>query len=224
MVSDEEILRWAKEKYPKYADNIKLMRILYEKEHGRGVKVSGSRYFKKTTVSELKEGDYVELEGLVVEYLRAYSHIGCKKCFRKQCSCGEEKVRIVRNSFLFGDSTGIVRIIMPMKVDDGIREFEGLEEVVVRGRVSKFKDEFEIQVREYEILSSKKDEDNESNERSVTNIVRDIKDKFKTVGDMERKSFERYIQRKYGLNWDDVKEYFEVEKRGDEEWVVFRNG
>lgn len=215
-VSDEMIREWAKKYYPEYADNIQLMRILYERKFGRGKVVNGRRYVDKK-IKDLKEGEYVRIKGLVVSIERDYKYAGCPRCFRKNCEHNEEKVTILRHSYLVGDDTGMILVLTPFKVDDGKRDFDIDDEVVIEGKVKKFRDILEIEISRYEIVRKFDSKEIDEKERKVIEVIETMKD----IGEMEKSVFERFIQRRYGLEWSDFEGRVNVVKRGDKEWVVF---
>lgn len=103
MVSDEQILEWARKKYPRpYSENLELMRRAYRREHGSEI----------VSVADLRDGmDRVTIEVLLVEVRREYSYEGCRSCFAKRCKCGKEDYgEINRKVFVGGDATGLIEI------------------------------------------------------------------------------------------------------------------
>ena len=226
MVSDKELMEWAEKYYPEFKHNLKLIRLLWERLQGRGVEIEQGGFVEKK-INELEEGELVEVVGVVVRFLRSYKYEGCKTCFRKACYEHGERGTIIRNAYEIGDDTGFVRIVMPRKVDDDSLELKVGQVVCVRGKVSRWNDVLEINVYEYEILrdAPKVEEESKSaitkeeedKEAQVLRILRNLK----SVKDMEKDVFVRYIERK-GFKWEDFEPYVKVEVREDgKEWVVF---
>lgn len=203
----EEVKKWGMEHYPDYINNEKLIQMLYDKAMGRGQQATYGGYEKKK-VNELKEGDWVELRGIVIKYTRTFSHEGCVKCFRKSCSCNAGKATICRNAYIFGDDTDIIKVVMPMKIGD-TKEFNGGEEAILYGRVNKWNNSFEVNVKKYEIISVKQ----------IHQEISEILEMLRTVKEMEKNSFINYISRKYGKEYADVKDYVEEIKHGNDVWV-----
>ncbi len=215
-VSDEMIREWAKKYYPEYADNIQLMRILYERKFGRGKVVEGRKFVEKK-IKDLKEGEYVRIKGLVVSIEREYKYKGCPRCYKKKCEHNEEKVNILRESYLVGDDTGLILVVTPFKIDDGKKVLDIDDEVILEGKVKKFRDRLELEISKYEIVRKFESKEIDEKEQKVIEVIGELK----KIGEMEKNAFERYIQRRYGLGWNDFKDKVNVVRRGDKEWVVF---
>jgi len=107
MVTDEEIKEWMKKRYPEYADNIELGRLLWKKMKARGIQVSEG--IEKKNIGDIVEGDYCRIEGVVTD-ARINWYMGCKVCFKKECSCVVEKVRHYRHQFEVADKTGRITV------------------------------------------------------------------------------------------------------------------
>ena len=210
-VPDEVIKEWAKKHYPEYADNLKVMRILYERAHGRGVKASYSGYEAKD-ISEVNEGEFVEVKGVVFDEVRIIKYDGCPECYRKECNCGKGKVTYYRPILRMADKTGDIMIALPFATE--MHDVKIGDEIVVKGRVKRWKDIYEINVREYEVVKKK----DVTNQEAIEEALRALD----SAGEMEKGAFIKYIDRKWGLTWDDIKGRVDVLRYGKEEWVRVR--
>lgn len=136
MVSYEEIREWAKKHYPKYADNIEAMRILYEKLHGK-------------KITEFREGDETTIIGEIKE-VKEISWTGCKEHRRKNCDCSEKK-KFRMMKYKVADSTGEI-YVSDFKVEE---IFSRGSVVKIEGKVKKWRDQLEMVGYNFERLEKR---------------------------------------------------------------------
>jgi len=146
LVSDSEIVEWMKShpKYSKYAGNLKLGRILYQREHG-GVVREGQKAAVLKTVAEAKKlpaGSRVTIRGIVADAGRETRYEGCAVCRRKNCSNPNHEGRrtYVFSSYLFGDDTDMMWVIsidlrlpvgMELELTGTLKEWNGEKELSI---------------------------------------------------------------------------------------------
>lgn len=94
-----EILAWGREKFPDFADNIKLITKAYNNHH------------VATKVKDCIGGARATLKLLFVSEYQPNKYQLCKKCFKKQCDCGEQDYDEMESyGFQAGDATGVISV------------------------------------------------------------------------------------------------------------------
>jgi len=213
----EKMKEWFKKKYPDYAhmaENIELVRRLYEKEHGRGKRVSGVSA-EEVKIKELPAyvNKVVEIEGIVTRIYDVIKYMGCPKCNRKNCDCDVDKTELYLHSAEVGDETGFAYIMLRPSTNNKI-DFDVGDVIRARGRVKKWKDDYELNVFEYKILKK--------GQITAKTEIDYVIDKLKTLGEMRMKSFIELIMSR-GIKLDEVRDKIEIIKTDDgKEWVRLR--
>jgi len=141
MVTDEEVIEWAKKNpvLSKYLSNLEALKILYRRlVLGEKEVKSDGRTYVMTAIKELQPNKRVAVKGLVVQK-EVRTYLGCAVCARKQCDHGKGKKEYKMVSLLVADSTGSVWV--HIRDDDNVSEGD---EVIVYGRTKKFGDSIEM--------------------------------------------------------------------------------
>lgn len=217
MVSDEEIMEWAKKNYGEYANNLELMKKLYEKiVLGREKSMIVERQNSITKIAEAKQGmKHKTFKVVVSEIVKSNKYIGCSKCYKNvakgACKCGEPFVELYMHLYEVGDETGSILVTVgptrepePWKVGD-IVEFVA--------DVTKYRDKIELRVRNnrYSVARGVNKPVVENNkEDTIDSVVKKIFEAFSKVGVIEERVLASYVERKFGVKWDDIKSNFVI--------------
>ena len=140
MVSDEELREWMRKRYPAYADNLKLARLLYERENKKSV-VKTSERDNRVMIKDVAGmvGKTVVVQGLVAVIGSTFTSRKCRVCWKKDCGEHGDLVNWRVSDYIVGDETDIVKVVVMGEV--GKFKEIGLDDVVrVRGKVTKDND------------------------------------------------------------------------------------
>lgn len=127
-ISEEEVRRWAREKYPYFADNLLLMTLLYLKE----VKDIEPLAYTPRKVVNLKPGERAELNVLIALKLSENRYRACPECYTKvderngEYYCPRhgitvEPIEVCWRRYIAGDDTGTIIIAIPPRIRDEIK-------------------------------------------------------------------------------------------------------
>jgi hypothetical protein len=196
MVSDEEIVEWAKKHpiYSKYLSNLDALRILYQKQVlGETVATTAGRKYKLVAVKDLAVGQRVCIKGVVIEkQVRTYE--GCEICRKKSCEHNAGRKEYTMTSLLVADATGSVWGHFMGAVED----VSDGDEVQIYGRVKKFGDNTEVNVDKVEKTMSAVD-----NREQVLKFI-------KKSGSLKKKIVEQMCNR-FGVSWEQIADKVVVE-------------
>lgn len=208
-MSDEEIMKWMRENYPQYADNIELARALYnrivkKKRYGR----NGSPEEGRILIGEIDtSGIWVRIKGVVVEKKESH-YVGCAVCRKKKCK--EHHAGTRRYTFtnvLVGDESGMIWCAYPDALDAEVGD-----EVIVNGRTKIWKNNIEIMANEIEVIM------NEEEKERIEDILGFIKSSGRVKEEVIRKMCETARVRFAKLMARD-----EI-SLGDEGWIYWVGG
>ena len=206
-MSDEEILRWMREHYPQYADNIELARMLYRRLVEKK-RVPRNDSVKSVKISELKKPKMrVRIRGVIVEK-SVSEYVGCAICKRKNCKehhAGTKRYKFT--NFLVGDDTGVIWVgygdELPFEVGD---------EVEVVGRTKVFRDNIEVMADSVESLVDEREV------AKMEEILDFVRESVRVKEDVLRE-----ICKKDGVRFEKVMRRDEL-RLGDEGWIYWVGG
>ena len=206
-MSDEEILRWMRENYPQYADNIELARMLYRRLVQKK-KVPRNDSVKAVKISELKKPKMrVRIRGVIVEK-SVSEYVGCAICKRKNCKehhAGTKRYKFT--NFLVGDDTGVIWVGYGDEIP-----FEVGDEVEVVGRTKVFRDNIEVMADSVEGLVDEREI------AKIEEIVDFVRESVRVKEDVLKK-----ICKKAGVRFEKVMRRDEL-RLGDEGWIYWVGG
>jgi len=114
--SEDDVRRWAQERYPEFVSNFELVAKLFAIEKGIPFEVPRrSRPISVIKISEIKPDVPCAIKGVVVQKIEERTYIGCPKCYRKLQSKGKvecekdgvvDAVDLTWRSYLVGDDSG----------------------------------------------------------------------------------------------------------------------
>ena len=88
--SEDDVKRWAQERYPEFVNNFELVAKLFAIEKGIPFEVPRrSRPISVVKISEIKPDVPCAIKGVVVQKIEERTYIGCPKCYRKLQSKGK---------------------------------------------------------------------------------------------------------------------------------------
>lgn len=199
-MSDEDIKRWmaSRPEYAKYAGNVKLGRVLYEREKGASnvARQLEDKLYKIADLKDVVVGSRIAVAGIVAEIGKPIEYEGCVVCRRKKCvehsEAGVKKYRV--DMFLLGDETGMVWCIArDMQIVDR-------SEVVVRGVIKDYKGEREISVFRIDRV------DKVPEGQTVKGTVDDILD-FVRLSGMAKVEIVKSLCERKGVNYKELERY-----------------
>lgn len=189
-MNDEELLEWGKKYYPELSNNVRLLRILYEKLKNRGVK---AQFSNKKKVEELGEGDRVTVDVVVID-MNVKKYMGCSKCKKKNCECGVEKKEFWIYRLKCADDTGEVNCVLFTDVEQNINIGDKIE-------VNGFYRDNELKINRF----NKKFDASEIEKNEKDEQLRNMLLAMKGTGLIAINEFEKWLKRK-GFTIDDVKQ------------------
>jgi hypothetical protein len=171
-ISLEDVITWAKTRYPSYLGNIKALVILYLKQV-KGITVTDDKGKAKLQSIELptirsfkegKEGGKYQIKALLIEKIDEWTYSYCPKC-RKSIpkkasvcpSCGGNTITRYGTSYLFADGESTFKaVLFSEKQIDELKAGEYiLQGRIVSGRISK---ENQLVLLNWQSIDEKKEE------------------------------------------------------------------
>lgn len=203
MITEDEIRRFMRERFPKYADNLVLGRLLYAKYMGTSARALIADDYEKVKIKWItpdKEGKKVEVVGLVGS-IQKYVYEACAVCMKKDCEEHNGRVQRQLNTLLVGDETDTIEVDYFGDLDAEVGD-----EVVVRGRVKLWKGDPEILADAiFKVGGGGITED-----ERIGKVLEFVKKAVKVKRDILQKYCE-----KIGISYDDVVKRKEVVVRGE---------
>ena len=243
-IPEEEIKKWMRQYYPEYANNIELGRILYWRWLKKNIRLAPrKRNYTPVKIRDINnDATFVEIEGVVADKTQS-EYEGCAVCKRKNCDNPEHRGRryyVVENIYI-GDDTGMIWCsrLYP-KEEEPEEKIEIGYKIRVRGKVKRYRGEYEIIVDELEILeekdlnNSQTNTDTEDEEKQTPSrkdagdeepkiTVKKLIDVLKGFKGMKYKYLEIMME-KYGLQYKDLEPYLEVYEEDGEKYVRVKEG
>lgn len=210
-ISEEELIKWGKEKYPELGGNVKLLRILWEKlnKTDNGVK---AKFTTEKKIAELTKGDRAKLSIVVIDIKKIGEYIGCSKCKKKQCDCGVEKRSCVVTDFIGADDTGELK----MKFFGFAEQKFGIGDVLEVNGVHK--GEF-FNVWEVNLKRKITEEKTETNNNDRKQKAKELLKAMEGLGLTEVSELEKWLKRK-GFELKDVIDELKVFKVNNKDVVM----
>jgi len=133
-ITKKEVVAWAKKKYPQFLRNVNVLAQLYLRQVKK-VKLDPRTITvmrgKKSTIKDLKVGEWCIIEGVVGIKTRETTYSGCPICMRKvegeYCTtCGKiDPVIHYWRDYVVGDNTGDIIATIPPRIADERVDYEG---------------------------------------------------------------------------------------------------
>jgi len=219
-VTEEQLKEFGKTRYPKFVDNLELIRACYERE--KGITPTQKLYIKKK-ISEIKEGEFVSIEGLVARKERESKYVGCKICRKKRkdltapcINCGgTEFTEFIWQNFLIGDKTAVViaEILLPK-----------ISIAPVEGKVYEFKGKVSMYKNNYQILVDVVVEPKVTSDlKRAVNEAMDLFDVYDGV--VEKQTFQEWFARQnFNVAYEEVIGYLNIQEKENKIMLVKKEG
>lgn len=208
--TDQEVREFMEKYYPEYKDNLELGRILLKRRRGNYVASVGYRKVKVGDIPNMKAGDKVELEGVIVQKIKEYTYEGCAVCKKKVCYEHSGKKKYTNYTFIFSDGSGEVSISLLGK-EKGFSDFSDGDIVKIRGKIGNGRGYNEVVVDSYDVVRKVKIVDDISTSNSESKgraeIVMDIVNFVRDTGGVKKDVVVRMFAKK-GLEFRDYSDLF----------------
>ncbi|MEM5854179.1 MAG: hypothetical protein QW228_07480 [Candidatus Aenigmatarchaeota archaeon] len=190
-MNDEELLEWGKKYYPELGNNVRLLKILYEKLKNRGVK---AQFSNKKKIEELEDGNRVTIDAVVID-VNVKKYMGCSKCKKKSCECGAEKKEFWIYRLKCADDTGEVSCVLFTDVEQNISVGDKIE-------IFGFYKDNELKINQFnKKFDAREIEKNEKDEQLKNMLLA-----MKGTGLIAISEFEKWLKRR-GYTIDDVRRF-----------------
>lgn len=235
-ITDGELKKWSKKKYPDFYDRLDLMRKCWEREQGIVEKPKDKNYVReyvKKNVKDVKNRENAEVEVLIASKKSEYDYRGCSKhnCRKKKdrevedehyvCQCGNKGLRdYTWHTYYVGDKTGDIIA----KTNQPAEE----EELLIEGKLMKLRgwiksDKFDggsLFLSVNEVVNGGKTKSNEKLEKTCSDVA-DFLNLYKADGGLDEKEFEKWFKKqKYGVSLTAVLDTLNVEEEDGKLIVV----
>jgi len=129
-LNKEEVLKWGKENFPEYVNNLTLITKLYL--HSKGIKIPPKRTPTGAVIpiSEIEPDTWTNISGIISQVVEERTYKGCPQCLKKtENTCERHNLKAVEltwRTYEIGDATGNIMIVLsprtpePLEVGDKI--------------------------------------------------------------------------------------------------------
>lgn len=183
---NEKMIEFVRQKFGEdYAENPDMVRALYAKHH------------TAKTIVECIEGAQAELKVLVIKAWKPTTVKLCSKCGSKKCkeTCGEEDyIDKYSYSFQAGDRSGIIAVRFPPWYDGDASKVVEEKVYVVKGKIGKYKEKYDITVEEFKEVVEDKSEKAVEIAKSALDVRKGSMNKLKFEDFMKQEGFGEYLQ------------------------------